>query len=431
MGLHQFGCWTRQAGRLAALLVLLAPGPAWAAFGAPFVVSQLSNEAGQSAVAVAADGDALVVWSDEFRVQARARSAAGVLGPIRTLSTLSTSSLIEANDPQVALDGVGNALVTWQEYDGTSSYRIKARAISATGVLGPIQIFSGQNASRPQVAIEPDGDALVVWQVRDGANYRVQARTRSAAGVLGPIQTLSGAGSATNPRVVLDTQGRALVVWENQNGLDFRIFARARSATGLLGPILVLSAASQDAGSPRIALDSGGRALIVWYRFDGANWRIQGRTRSAAGVLSAIQTFSANGASDPRVSVDANGNALVAWVYFDGTIHRIQGRTRSAAGVLGSIQTLSQTGGSASSPQVALGANGKALVVWRRIEGTKMRIQVLYRPQTGSFGTIQTLAATSESVAFPQVSLGASGTALVVWEREVGNNDIIQAAAGP
>jgi hypothetical protein len=90
----------------------------------------------------------------------------------------------------------------------------------------------------------------------------------------------------------------------------------------------------------------------------------------AEAVFEAPVTFSAAGqdAFDPQVAVDGAGDAVAVWSRFDGTDYRIQARTRSAAGVLGPIQTLSGAGQDAIDPQVAV--DGGGLAVWQRSDGT-------------------------------------------------------------
>jgi hypothetical protein len=86
--------------------------------------------------------------------------------------------------------------------------------------------------------------------------------------------------------------------------------------------------------SRRVAVDPDGDAVFTWVRSDGTNDRVETRTLSATGTLSAVQTLSSAGqdASDPQVAVDADGDAFVTWTRFDGANFRIEARTRSAAG---------------------------------------------------------------------------------------------------
>ncbi|MDQ3990775.1 MAG: hypothetical protein M3245_00490, partial [Actinomycetota bacterium] len=169
---------------------------------------------------------------------------------------------------------------------------------------------AGQNADQPQVAVDADGDAVVVWRRFDGTNLRIQARRRSKTGALSPVQTLSAAGqSAYDPQVAVDADGHAVIVWLLFNGANYRVQARRRSATGVLSPLQTLSDAGQDAYEPQVAVDPDGHAVVVWRHLDGTNYRIQARRRSAGGALSPVQTLSVAGRNSlsPQVAVDQDG----------------------------------------------------------------------------------------------------------------------------
>jgi DNA-binding beta-propeller fold protein YncE len=325
------------------------------------------------------------------RLQVRTRSATGTMGTIQTLSAAGQ----HATSPQVAVDTAGNALIVWERLDGSSSsccVRIEARARSAAGSLGPVQTLSGpgQDARFPGLGVDAGGNAVVSWMRFDGSDpgtaspccWRIQVRARSATGTLGPIQTLSVPGqNAVAARVAVEPDGDAVITWQRDDGSSeyccSRIQARARSRTGALGPIHVLSGSGQHAGDARVAVDPDGDAVVVWRRDDGSATyccnRIQARSRSAAGTVGLIQTLSAPGqnASWPHLGIDAAGNAVVVWRRFDGEDHRIQARVRTAAGTLKPVETLSPPGQNAGEldrpadgPRVAVEPDGDAAAVW-------------------------------------------------------------------
>jgi 6-phosphogluconolactonase (cycloisomerase 2 family) len=332
-------------------------------------------------------------------VQARARSAAGTLSATQTPSPAGQLAQL----PQVAVDQDGDAVFVWRRLDGTTDcggvacYRIQARARSAAGVLSAVQNVSaaGQHAGDPQVAVDQSGNAVFVWKRFDGANDRIQARARSAAGALGATQTLSDVGQhAGDPQVAVDPNGNAVFVWRRLDGTTdcdgggcFLVQAIARSAVGALSPVQTLSAGGQDTFGPQVAVDQSDNAVFVWQRLDGAEYRIQARARSAAGALSATQNLSAAGqpARLPQVAVDSSGTAVFVWKRFDGTspgscCHRIQARARSAAGALDAIQTLSAAGQQADGPQVAVSPGGTAVATWWRSDGANNRVQAATGP---------------------------------------------------
>jgi hypothetical protein len=448
-------CWLASLVAMA-LVGGMVPTVAGAAWTAPVTLSGLNADSPQ--VAVDPDGDAVFTWvrfdGTNYRIQARARSAAGALSPVQNLS----AALQDAFDPQVAVDDAGNAIFTWGRSDGTNS-RIQARGRSAGGVLGPVQTLSaaGQNAAFPQVAVDGNGNAIFTWARFDGSNPTfppccrlVQTRKRSAGGALGPIQTLSAAGrSAAEPQVAVEGDGDAVFTWDRSDGTNSRIQARRRTAAGALSSIQTLSAAGQNAFEPQVGVDGTGDAVFTWARDDPYS-RIQARARSAAGTLSPTQTLSAAGQNsyDSQVGVDGPGNALFTWSRFDGTspdppfcCYRVEARRRSAGGALGSILPLSAAGQNAGGSQVAVQGDGDAVFIWSRFDGSSpppdpdpccARVQARTRSAAGALGPTSTLSPAGQDGGFAQVAVNDVGDSVATWAfRSDGISFVIQAAAGP
>jgi hypothetical protein len=412
---------------LAALPVAIAP-PARAEFGAPFLVSGLRAEQPLPQVAINADGHAAFAWRGASgSIVGRVRSAAGVLGPMRILSTPG------ANDPpQVAVDPGGNAVGAWSVPTGIT-YQVQTRTLSAAGALGSTQTLSpdGVIGSKPQVALDAEGDAVAAWLQESGGSLRVQARARSAAGVLGPVKTLSYASQfAFNPQLAVDAEGDALVTWFNAT--TFRLQARTLSAAGVPGPIRNLSAPGTGA-LHQVAVDADGDALVTWVRHDGANDRVQARALSAAGSPGPVVTLSHAGsnARNSHIAMNADGDALFTWERYDGTSWRIQSRTRSETGALGPVQNISNAGQDATWPQVAVDADGDAVFVWLYWDGANNRVQARFRSKAGVFSAIQTISPAGLNAHSPQVAIGANGDAVVAWQQLSGGAYRVVAAATP
>jgi hypothetical protein len=183
-------------------------------------IKDLSAPAGRAfapQVASDEDGDVAFTWlrfdGNRDRAQGRTMTSAGALGSTFTL----TPSGPSARDPQVAIDADGDAAFTWQRFEGDAD-RVQARTRSAAGVLGAIVNLSaaGDDAYAPRVASRDNGDSVFVWLRFDGANDRLQARTMTAAGALGAVQTVSAAGAdAETPQVAIGaTSGPAVATWE-------------------------------------------------------------------------------------------------------------------------------------------------------------------------------------------------------------------------
>jgi hypothetical protein len=433
---------------LASLVALLvgAATPAGAAWTAPATLSAAGQNALDPQVAVDANGNAVFTWrrfdGANWRIQARARSAAGALGTIQNLSAAGQY----ANTSQVAVDTQGDAVFIWRRFDG-ANWRIQVRARSAAGVLSLVQNLSaaGQKATVPQVAVDADGDAVFTWQRFDGAHWRIQARARSADGTLSPVQTLSAAGlNSLTPQVAVDPAGRAVFTWERY-GL---IQARARAAAGALSPVQTLSPPlggpyQKSANSPQVGVDAHGNAIFTWVFYDQGDGyprgfaRAQARARSASGTLSPVQNlvsgYGGGGgcACDPQVAVDPAGNAVFSWGLvsdYMGQFRWVQVRARSASGMLSPIQSLTPKAGQevGLDPQVGIDGAGNAVVTWYFESGVAAQV----RSAAGPLGPLQTFPSSGVGP-FPQVAVDGAGDAALTWQTSDGTNSVIQAAAGP
>ncbi|MEK6251705.1 MAG: hypothetical protein AABM43_07145 [Actinomycetota bacterium] len=400
-------------------------------------LSDTFQNAEEPQVALSGTGVGLGVWyrSDgtNTRVQIRSRASNGVLGAVGTLSAAGQNAF----SPQVAVNPTGTGIIAWTRSDGTND-RIQAVTRSSSGVLGPVLTLSDplQNAEVAQVAIDGNGNAIVVWERFDGTNQRIQEVQISSAGVVGPVQTLSPAGGdAFAPQAAVDGNGNAVVVWSRFNSVQVvdKIQAVSVSAGGVVGTVQGLSAAPGDAEAPQVGIDANGNAVVVWQRFDGSNERIQGRTRSASGVLGTTRDLSVAtlNAFAPQVAVNATGSGLVDWSRFGSACNcdRVQLVPFSSAGAVGTVQTISNTGEDDEEPQIGIAANGNGVAVWESFKGSQLNVFARTRTASGTLGSLQQLS-TSGLAFSPQVAVNGIGNALAVWTR-TGTFDRIQAAAGP
>jgi hypothetical protein len=192
---------------------------------------------------------------------------------------------------------------------------------------------AGQDAFEPQIAEDSSGNSLTVWTRSDGTNIRIQARFRAANGGPASTATISSAGrDASEPQVAFDPNGNAIAVWTQFDGSHGRTHAAFRPAGGSFGGDQTISPAGRDATAPQIAIDSTGKAIAVWYRFDGTTDRVQASVRPPNGSFGPVQTLSGPGveAFEPRIASGPNADAGAAavWTGSDGSNLRVQSSRR-------------------------------------------------------------------------------------------------------
>jgi beta-mannanase len=418
--------------------------PPAATSGEPVQSADLSPAAEMASgpdVAVARDGASTVVWSARsgtgaFTVFTRRIALNGTLGTIRQLSAAGQDALA----PQVAVTSAGMAVVTWIRSDGTN-FVVQARRITAAGTpeeSTKTLSGTGQDAAAPQVAVGPDGTATVVWKRFDGAHYYIQERQIAPSGAVeSSAHILSVTGQdAVEPQVAVGGDGVATVIWSRYDGNDGIVQGRQIVSGGApKAAIWTLSASGESALQPQFAIGPGGVLTVVWTRFNGANWIVQERRLAAAGAaIGGINNLSAPGrnAAEPRVAVAPDGRATVVWDRFDGSSFVVQGRRIDSAGTPSTvIVDFSAVGRDAADPQVAISPAGVATVLWSRFDGSNFIVQRRDLLANGTLGASQNLSAGGRTAGDAVPAWGAGGTLAMTWRRFNGAGDLVQRQTVP
>jgi hypothetical protein len=343
----------------------------------------------------------------------------------------------DSRDAQVAVGPKGVATCVWVEYDG-ANYVIRERRLGLAGIpSGPARTLSeaGQDAFDPQVAVDPRGIATVVWKRFDGSTNIIQERRVLANGELeATAHDLSASGQfAGQPQVATATDGRAIVVWERYSG--FRSVIQERQIyyyNTPAGTTYTLSDGQQNAVEPQVVVDAGGNATVVWDRYSGSEQIVQARRIDATG-LPAIETrnLSAPGgdAIEPSIAIGPDGTATVVWTRFDGADQVIQAQQISDEGApVGAVGDVSAPGRSAVAPDVTVGPDGAAILVWQRVVGSHLIVQERRFGSDGSLGpdTANLSNLTRDSYE-PRVAAAGDGTASVLWDEAREEGPVVRA----
>ena len=135
-------------------------------------------------------------------------------------------------------------------------------------------------------------------------------------------------------------------------------------------------------------------------------------TPTGWGAAKLLETTSGN-ASTPQVAVSANGNAMAVWQQYDGAHYNIYARSY-ASGAWGTTQLIETGSGIADSPQVAMDSNGNAIVVWRQYDGAYYSIYA-NRYTAGTWGAAKLLETATGDTQTPQIAMDNNGNAIAVW----------------
>ncbi len=335
-----------------------------------------------------------------------------------------TAELIETDDirgaysPQVAVDGIGNAIAVWYQYDGTRYNIWSNRYVTGIG-WGAEELIEADDAGDaefPQVAVDGNGNAVAVWvQFNDIWSNRYAAGT--GWGTPEIIETESR--NAYSPQIAVDGSGNAIAVWYQDDGSNDSIWSnRYAAGTGWGEAELIETNDDRDAEFPQVAVDGSGNAVAVWVQYEpqGHIWSNRYVVGTGWGEAELIETNDAGSAVNPQVAVDSSGNAIAVWYQSDGTRYNIWSNRYAAGTGWGEAELIeTNDAGDARYPQVAVDGSGNTIAVWVQYDGSMDSIwSKRYAVGTG-WGTAELIEMAVDEAYYPQVAVGGSGNAVAVW----------------
>jgi hypothetical protein len=291
-----------------------------------------------------------------------------------------------AVEPAVAING--EQLVAWcQETAGKWGVAVARRAgpdaeWQAPSIVSPDILFGNQ----PQLALNARGDALVTWYQSEGVPLMTYVSERkgpsgafsrpAAAEHLSACCAPVSSDPIANPKAALGPQGEAAVVWVQEDGAGATpVYLATRDPTGpwLTPPDLSasFSRASGTARTARAAFGPGGELYVVWQQLEATGSVIYAARRTVSGrwVDTGRDPVRLSGglAYAPVLAVGSEGGVLAAWIEQDASggervAVRRTGADRSSWEPVEWLSLL--PGGQVSSVQVAMGPHDRALVGW-------------------------------------------------------------------
>jgi len=347
-------------------------------------------------------------------------------------------ALNDAWYPSVAMDGTGRALTTWyQNSGGTSAIWANAYAPASGGWQGEGTLEPALTpASGPKVAINAAGAGMIVWEQSDGTQYRIYGMRyqTGVAGVYGTQDLISTtAADAGTPAVAVNAGGSAVVAWVQSDGANYHAWANLYTpGSGWGTPTQLETSATDSSITPSAAIDDAGNATVVWQRALDLNslpytvWV----ARWHGGAWSAAPTLLHAGSGDtgnPAITMGSAG-AIATWTEtLDGggsyQIHT--SRWTSGTDAWSAPVRVSPTTEHADMPAVAVDGSGNALLVWEQTFGgvttaTALNMASSQYSAASGWSTIRRLDTLPGTVGPAAVAMNASGSANVVWNQNDG-----------
>jgi hypothetical protein len=293
-------------------------------------LSSPGRDADSPKVAVDARGDAVAVWASVglsgWTVQSAYRPAGGTWGKAVPLEPQRQGTAA----PDVVLDSSGRAVAVWASTAG-AGWRVNGASRGADGVWSDAMALSGPDLSgsvAPQLGLDGSGNVTAVWSRSIGTSTVIESATRDAGrGAWSAPRQISPIGpDALAPLIAVNKRGDAVLVWTSSDPSGLGVKAAYRKRGKDWGPPSVLAVFGPF--TPQVGLDSRGDAVAVWSHSTSGGSRVQAASLLAGSTSwSQAHDLSKQGsdALTPQVSLDTDGDGAVVWTRYNGQTFVVQG----------------------------------------------------------------------------------------------------------
>lgn len=346
--------------------------------------------------AIDADGDFAVVWvaggipgsgSDVFGQRFNSSGAPQGL-QFRANNTTLASQVYGG----LATDSAGNFIVTWQSVnqDGFAE-GIYGREYAANGATLVDEYLVNTTTDGPQsvpsIAMNSSGQTVVVWRGKNqdhesalfAQRYLVPNATLVTLKVGDEFQLVTFSGLEGNaPSASMDLAGNSVVAWESygQDGDGMGVYAQRLDNYGdPVGAAFLVNAgfATSNQSAPAVAKSPDGSFVIAWQskNQDGSGYGIYAQMYdaqgSAFGAPFLVNTTTIGDQTSPAVAMGEDGRFVIVWTgdSGDGTTDVYAKRFNSLGAVVGAeFKVNNFTATDQNMPTVSMNAMGQFAIAW-------------------------------------------------------------------
>jgi hypothetical protein len=439
---------------------LLADGaidPSWPADGRVLCGAAGEQVFNPAPVITDGRGGAIVTWEDDRdpnpMLYAARVSATGTDSPAWNADGVALCTAGGVQDaPAIAADGVGGAIVAWEDDRSDPNGDIYARRVLASGAADPQWPADGAalcTATSYQAfpAMIPDGTggAIVTWEDYRNPSSDIFAQRVLASGAADPAWPANGralctaTGGQVNPTIATDGTGGAIVTWSDSRSGPADIYAQRALAGGVVDPAWpangrALCAATGFQRYPQVTPDGAGGAIVTWQdeRSDPSGDIYAQRVLAGGAVDPA---WPANGRAictatsyqvTPRIAPDGAGGAIVTWEDYRDLFSDVYAQHVLAGGSVDPAwpadgRALCAASGGQYVPAIIPDGAGGAIVAWADNRGASYDI---YAQRVLASGAVdpawpadgRALCTADGDQLWPTIAVDGAGGAIVTWE---------------
>ncbi len=422
----------------------LSSQSAWTTDG--IIVSAASNNQEYPQICSDGTGGVIIVWQDyrsgsNWDIYAQRIDSAGVVQWFSDGIAICTA-INNQGTVQICSDGIGGAIITWNDYRSGSNWDIYTQRINSTGDVqwtsnGTVICTASNDQEIPKICSDGAGGAIITWNDynRNGPNWDIYAQRVNSTGDVKWMANGTAICTANKdqlyPQICSYGTGEAIITWEDSRSGLSDIYAQRVDSNGNVNWTtngVAICTENNTQWYPKICSDETGGVIITWsdYR-SGSNYDIYAQKVNSTGDVKWI----ANGIAlctvdrdqeDPQILSDGTGGAIIIWEdnrtgsnsdIFSQRVDSIGDVKWVANGTAVCIANNNQ-----NFPQICSDGAGGAIITW---QDSRSGLSDIYAQRVDSFGNINwttngvAICTATNNQWFPQISSDENGGAIITW----------------
>ena len=344
-------------------------------------------------------------------------------------------------EPQICSDGIGGAIITWYDRrSGTAD--IYTQKINSSGIVqwennGTAISTAIGNQYYPQICSDGVGGAIITWQDRRGGFYDIYVQRINSSGIIqwenNGTAISTATGSQYHPQICNDGVGGAIITWEDRRGASYDIYVQRINSSGIVQwtadgvPICTIN---NDQRQPQICSDGVGGAIITWYDNRSGSNDIYIQKINSNGITQWIPNGTAictagEGQIGSQIYSDGAGGAIVVWmdkrngINYDIYTQRIDinGNTQWTP----NGTAICTAGQDQFAPRMCSDGVGGAIFIWKDARSSDGSFYQIYIQRVDITGDVQwifngvLICTASYHQNEPQICSDGTGGAIVTW----------------
>lgn len=167
----------------------------------------------------------------------------------------------------LAIDGDGNVVAVWRQYDAGAGSVWANRLVPGIGWGSPVRLSDPADTYTydPFLTVDSSGHATAGWFTLADSNYTLRASRYTPGGTwVARDPLLLGPSVVTGSRqAVVDPQGQVRVVWRAGSGSDYYVNTSVLPSTGAWGPTETITHSPTSVSTITAAMGAAGGVMLV------------------------------------------------------------------------------------------------------------------------------------------------------------------------